>query len=90
MTKAGKEAKLWADITLEMMSDEELDANGKVYYTRRPPSYRSDMLNKFIAKLDSRLCKQSVASHPRMERILGSPTKKTLPKRGVFSPFLAP
>ena len=69
---------MWADITPEMMSDEELDSTGKVYI-RHPPSYRSDVLNKFITKLDSR-CSESKATHPRMERIQGSPTNKAVPK----------
>ena len=36
--KEGRESVLWADVTPEMMSDEERDEE---IYVRHPPSYRS-------------------------------------------------
>ena len=76
--KEGKEAQWWADVTPEMMSDEELDGN---VYIRHQSSYRSDSLNTFIKKLDVRLNSAGTSSsHPRTERRLGSPQDKAIPK----------
>ena len=47
-----KEGELWADVTPDMMSEEEKDGD---VYIRHQPSYRSNTLNKFIKKLDQRL-----------------------------------
>lgn len=79
MTKDGKETDLWAEVTPEMMSDEELEGG---VYVRHQPSHRSDTLNAFIKKLDSRLdarCNNSKV-HPRSQRRLGSPRDKPIPK----------
>ena len=57
VTKEGNEANLWADVTPEMMSDEELDGNICI---RHQPSYRSHPLNR-------------PSTHPQLERRLGSP-----------------
>ena len=46
---SGKESAVWAHITLEMMSDEEIDRD---CFIRPPPSYRSEKLAKFLQKLD--------------------------------------
>ena len=77
MVKEGKEATLWAEVTPEMMSDEEQEED---YYMRHPPSYRSKALHQFITKLDTRLDKEK-GTHPRMERRLGSPIDKAIPSR---------
>lgn len=81
MTKSGKETNLWAEVTPEMMSDEELEGN---VYVRHQPSYRSDGLNAFIKKLDLRLetddsNRVGRGAHPRLERRLGSPREKPAP-----------
>ena len=55
-----------------MMSDEE-EADG--IYIRQPPSFRSDLLNNFIAKLESR-CEKAPNKQPR---ILQSPISKPVP-----------
>ena len=70
---------MWADISPDMMSDEEFDDKQRIYI-RHPPSYRSTILNKFVAKLDLRVRTQYKGIHPRMERKLGSPIEKPLPK----------
>jgi len=77
--KGGMEAKRWAEITPEMMSEEELDEDNKVYI-RHPPEYRSSTLNKFIEKLDERVEAGFKGVHPRMQRLLGSPRKRSPPK----------
>lgn len=69
---------MWADISPDMMSDEEFDENEKTYI-RHPPSYRSEILNKFIARLDARGDQQR-SNHPRMKRRLGSPVPQPSPK----------
>ena len=69
-----KEKKYWSYVTPDMMSDEEKDGNT---YIRHPPSYRSERLNRFIQKLDSRL--DSTPS--RHARVLGSPVEKQTPAR---------
>ena len=82
MTKGGKETNLWAQVTPEMMSDEESDGN---VYIRHQPSYRSNGLNAFIKKLDLRLEADGSnrggrgSAHPRLERRLGSPREKNIP-----------
>lgn len=45
VVKAGKETSLWAEITPDLMSEEEKEGD---VYIRHPPSYRSDSLNRFI------------------------------------------
>lgn len=81
MTKDGKETDLWAEVTPEMMSDE--DREGSVYI-RHQPAYRSDVLNAFIKKLDSRLDSRGSngGAHPRLQRRLGSPRDKPNPTIG--------
>ena len=59
-----------------MMSDEEENGEG---FVRHPPSYRSEVLNNFIAKLDSRYDKTQQKTQPRKKRVLGSPVKKAVP-----------
>jgi hypothetical protein len=78
----GKETNLWAQVTPEMMSDEELEGN---VYVRHQPSYRSDGLHAFIKKLDSRLETDNSnrwgrGAHPRLERRLGSPREIRAPE----------
>ena len=49
-------------------------------YIRHPPSYRSDVMTKFVNKLDLRSKKRHIQmSHPRIERWLGSPVSKPIP-----------
>ena len=61
------------------MSEEEKD--GEVY-VRHAPAYRSDSLNRFILKLDHRLDTDipKKASHPRLDRRVGSPRDKPIPR----------
>ncbi len=66
------EASKWTEITPEMISEEELDEENKLYI-RHPPTYRSRTLNKFIEKLDKRVEAGLRGTHPRMQRRLGSP-----------------
>ena len=75
VAKKGTEASLWADVTPEMMSEEELDEG---VYVRHQPSYRSEALQRFINKLDARLDAEK-GTHPRLERRLGSPHVKSAP-----------
>ena len=70
-----REKKYWSDVTAEMMSDEEKDGDT---YVRHPPAYRSDQLNRFIEKLDSRL-ESTPSRHARHARVLGSPIQKLAP-----------
>ena len=42
--KEGGEAELWADVTLEMMSEEEKVGE---LYIQHPPAYRAQSLDKF-------------------------------------------
>ena len=77
VVKEGKEAALWADITPEMMSEEDKQED---VYIRHAPSYRSDSLNRFLEKLDQRLESEiNMRKHPRLKRKLGSPRKKAVP-----------
>ena len=46
-------------------------------YIRHAPSYRSDVLNTFIQKLDSR-CDKNPNSQPRKQRLQGSPHTRTV------------
>ena len=77
--KEGREASLWGDVTPDMMSEEEKD--GEVY-VRHAPAYRSNSLNRFISKLDHRLDTDipNKTSHPSLERRVGSPRDKPVPK----------
>ena len=77
MAKDGREKTLWAEVKPEMMSDEERSQDS---YILHPPSYRSEALNTFITKLDARLDKEK-NTHPRLERIMGSPREKPVPSR---------
>ena len=72
-----KERKYWGEVTPDMMSDEEKVGDK---YIRHPPSYRSDRLNRFIQKLDSRL-ESTPSGHARHTRLLGSPVEKEPPVR---------
>ena len=45
--KEGKEATMWAEVTPEMMSEEEFVEEENIY-SRHPPSYRSNLMIKFI------------------------------------------
>jgi len=76
MVRKGKETKFWADVTADMMSEEERVGD---VYVRHPPHYRSEKLNKFIRKLDERASKKS-KSHARFSRKEGSPRKLPIPK----------
>ena len=76
MVKEGREVSLWADVTPDMMSEEEQD--GEVY-VRHAPSYRSNALNRFISKLDHRLDTDlPKTSHPRLDCRVGSPHDKNV------------
>ena len=50
VVKEGKEAKMWAEVTPEMMTEEEFVEEKNIYLCH-PPSYRSDLLIKFIKKV---------------------------------------
>ena len=77
VVKEGKEALLWAEVSPDLISEEEKEGD---VYVRHPPSHRSDSLNKFIKKLDQRLdSKMDRKTHPRLGRRLGSPRDKTVP-----------
>ena len=76
MVRQGKETKFWADVTADMMSEEERVGD---VYVRHPPHYRSEKLNKFIRKLDERASKKT-KSHARFSRKEGSPRKVQIPK----------
>lgn len=81
--------KYWQDVSPCMMSDEEKCDEG---YIRHPPSYRSELFNKFIAKLESR-CDKAPNHQPRKKRILGSPVKKSVPpntKNWLLNPEFRP
>jgi hypothetical protein len=69
------ELSYWQQLTPDMMSDEE--KSGEVF-VRHQPSYRSDSLNKFLTKLDSRTDKKT-SHQPRMPRITGSPVNIDVP-----------
>ena len=73
VVRPGKEAKFWADVTADIMSEEERVEDR---YVRHPPSYRS---NKFIMMLDQRGGKKS-SSHARFSREEGSPRKLPTPR----------
>ena len=65
---------LWAEVTPDLMSEEEKEGD---VYVRHPPSHRSDSSNKFIKKLDQQLdSKMDRKRHPRLRRRLGSPRVK--------------
>ena len=75
MVHPGREASFWADVTADMMSDEEKVEDK---YIRHPPDYRSEKFSKFLDKLDHRAtskCKH----HARFKRDLGSPRIKSPP-----------
>lgn len=67
-----KEKKYWADVTADMMSDEEKIGDE---YVRHQPSFRSDRLNRFIQKLERRL-ESTRSMHARHARVLGSSNSK--------------
>ena len=72
VVKDGKEAKLWSEVSTEMMSDEEREGEG---YVRHQPHYI------IIKKLDSRLdSTKGIEKHPRMDRRVGSPHEKPIPE----------
>ena len=75
MIRSDREAKLWEDITPDMMSEEEKCDDT---YVRHPPSYRSIAVYKFLCKLDKR-CEKQMSTHPRIKRLLGSPRKLSAP-----------
>ena len=77
--KEGKEAKVWAEVTPEMMSEEEFVEEENVCL-RHPPSHRSGVLNKFIERLDMRVEATIIRVNPRIERRLGSSKTVTMPK----------
>ena len=72
-----KERRYWAEVTADMMSDEEKVGDK---YVRHPPSYRSERLNRFSNKLDSRL-ETTPSRHARHIRVLGSPVDRQPPSR---------
>ena len=76
--KEGKEAKMWAEVTPEMML-EEFGEEENVYLCH-PPSHRSGVLNKFIERLDMRVESTIIRFNPRIERRLESPKTVTMPK----------
>lgn len=76
VVRPGKEATYWADVTADMMSDEERVGDKYIQHT---PSYRSDKLNSFIKTLDKRAGKKG-KSHARFHREQGSPRKQPIPQ----------
>ena len=76
MTSA-KQKKYWAEVTADMISDEENVGDKYILY---PPSYRSERLTRFIHKLDSRL-EITPSRHARYSRVLGSPVHKNIPSK---------
>ena len=73
VVKEGKEALLWAEITPNLMSEGDV-------YVQHPPSHRSDLLNKFIKKLDQWLDSRiDSKKHPHLGPRLGSPRDKVVP-----------
>ena len=60
-------------MTVEMMSDEEKVGDT---WVRHRPSYRSDLFNHFLDKLDSRASDKNRARFPRD---VGSPREKDVP-----------
>ena len=75
MVRPGKEAKFWADVTADMMSDEE--RHGDIY-VRHAPAYRSEKFNNFLKKLDERAASKG-KGHARFERQDGCTIEKTIP-----------
>lgn len=71
--RGAKERKYWNDVTVDMMSDEER-AGEK--WVRHRPSYRSELFNRFIDKLD---CRAANGERARFPRDLGSPRSKNPP-----------
>lgn len=71
VVRSGKEAGFWADITADMMSEEERVGDK---YIQHILSYRSDKLNNFLIKLDKCAAKKG-KSHARFVREQGSPRK---------------
>ena len=69
-----REMTLWQQVTPEM-SDEEKRGDA---FVRLQPSYRSEKLNSFLTKLDSRFEKQH-SQQPRTQRLIGSPVVKPVP-----------
>ena len=72
--RGSKEQKYWKDITVEMMSDEERVGEK---WVRHRPSYRSDLFNRFIDKLDGRA---TTIDRARFPRDAGSPRVKHPPQ----------
>ena len=59
-----------------MMSDEENDGE---FFIRRPPAFRSEILNAFISELDRRSeVRNQKSKRPRIVRKLGDPVEKTI------------
>ena len=79
VVKEGKEAKMWAEVIPEMMSEEEFVEEENIYL-HHPPSYRSDLLIKFIKKLDVRVKATIKRVHPHIERQLDLPKVLPIPK----------
>ena len=69
------EKQKWEDVTVAMMSDEEVLLDGSI--KRKRPSWRSSELNEFLSSLDSRA--DANMKGARKQRIDGSPVKLAPP-----------
>lgn len=69
------EKQKWEDITVSVMSDEEVLPDGSI--ERKPPSWRSSELNEFLLSLDSRA--NANLKSARKQRVEGSPVKVAPP-----------
>ena len=58
---------MWAEVTPEMMSDEEFVEEENVYLRHSPP-HRSDVLIKFIERLDMTVETTIIIVNPRIEQ----------------------
>jgi len=76
--KEVKEAKMWAEVTPEMISG-RIHRRGERLLLHSP-SYRSEILIKFIDKLDMRLETTIKRITTSTERRLESPTATSVPK----------
>jgi len=57
---------MWAEVTTKMMSEE--DSEEENIYLRHSPSYQSEILIKFMEKLDMQVETAIKRNTPRIER----------------------
>ena len=79
------EKNKWEDITVSVMSDEEVLSDGSI--ERKAPSWRSAELNEFLRTLDNRA--DANLKCARKQRVEGSPLK-VAPPSGYPQWMLAP